>query len=431
MIRSSGSTIGADEKWDSAGSDRVSFVGSSFTLRSRKVFCLFLIISACVACGHSPADVNPSIIFTRIPRVNPGGPLSMGNIAGRVNGPHEGLKVVLYAKSGRWYVQPYADQPFTTIQPDSSWGSPTHLGTDYGAVLVRPGYVAPPVLDNLPSVGGGVIAVAVTEGTPAVWQRWWFRLLAGLLVAAAIVAFYRWRIRRMARQLSVRFEERLAERTRIAQELHDTLLQGLLSISMQIHVAADQLPDESPARATLDQVKGLMAQVIKEGRNTIRGLRSSIQSPNDLVTSFSQIPLELGDKGVNFRLIVEGASVALRPAIRDEVYRIGREALVNALRHSRARNINLHLEYAPDQLRIVLDDDGCGIDSQVLQSGRDGHWGLSGMRERADNIGGKLRIMSRVGGGTDVELRLDSHLAFESAPASLTSKLAAKLQQRE
>jgi len=313
-------------------------------------------------------------------------------------------------------VQPYADQVFTTIKSDSSWSSPTHLGSDYAALLLGPDYVPPAAIDNLPTVGGGVAAVSITEGTPPLWRRWWFRLFAVLLAMSALVAFYRWRMQEMARQLNVRFEERLAERTRIAQELHDTLLQGLLSISMQVHVAVDQLPDDSPARLTLNRVKELMGQVIAEGRNTIRGLRSSVHNPNDLATSFSQIPLELGENSAHFRLVVEGAAVPLRLAIRDEVYRIGREALMNAFRHSRATKINLHFEYATDQLRILVEDNGRGIDSQTLNSGRDGHWGLSGMRERAERIGARLTLMSRVGTGTEVELRVPAHIAFESPP---------------
>src|SRR5262245_17288234 len=185
---------------------------------------------------------------------------------------------------------------------------------------------------------------------------------------------------------------------------------------MQVHVAVDQLPDDSPARLTLNRVKELMGQVIAEGRNTIRGLRSSVHNPNDLATSFSQIPLELGENSAHFRLVVEGAAVPLRLAIRDEVYRIGREALMNAFRHSRATKINLHFEYATDQLRILVEDNGRGIESQTLNSGRDGHWGLSGMRERAERIGARLTLMSRVGTGTEVELRVPAHIAFESPP---------------
>jgi signal transduction histidine kinase len=231
--------------------------------------------------------------------------------------------------------------------------------------------------------------------------------------------------------LSVRFEERLAERTRIAQELHDTLLQSLLSISMQLHVAVDQLPDDSPARKTLNRAMQLMGPVIEEGRNTIRGLRSSIQNPDDLMSSFSQIPRELNDKGINFHAVVEGAPVPLRPAIRDEVYRIGREALTNAFRHSGANNIRLQLEYTTNHLRILVADDGCGISSQVLEFGRGGHWGLLGMRERATKIAGKLRVMSRPGGGTEIELRVPGHVAFESAPSRATFSLLTNLHGRQ
>jgi len=95
---------------------------------------------------------------------------------------------------------------------------------------------------------------------------------------------------------------------------------------------------------------------------------------------------------------------------------------VNAFRHSGAGNIDLHLEYAPKQLRILVQDDGRGIDPQVLQSGRDGHWGLSGMRERAEKIGARVKVLSRAGGGTEVEFRLPSNIAFESHPSNLASK---------
>jgi len=226
---------------------------------------------------------------------------------------------------------------------------------------------------------------------------------------------------RLTQLLNVRFEERLAERTRIAQELHDTFLQGLLSVSMQLQVAADQLPDNSPARATMNRVLEVMGPVIEEGRNTIRGLRSSIENASDLTSSLSRIPEELGKPGVDFRVLVEGVALPLRPTIRDDVYRIGREALLNAVRHSQASKIDLQLEYAPNQLRIVVHDDGCGIDPQALHSGRNGHLGLSVMRERAEKIGARVKVLSRVGGGTEVELRVPSNIAFESKPSSLAS----------
>lgn len=210
-----------------------------------------------------------------------------------------------------------------------------------------------------------------------------------------------------------RSEERLAERTRIAQELHDTLLQGILSVCMQLHVAVDQLPEDAPIRPALNRILQLAGQVVDESRNTLRGLRSSIQSAHDLKHSLSRIPEELGSRGVDFRVVVEGASLPLRPAIRDDVYSIGKEALLNALRHSGASNIEVHLQYETDELLVHVQDNGAGIDPQVVHFGRDGHWGLVGMRERAERIGAKLRVLSRMGGGTEVELRVPSEIAFE------------------
>src|SRR5262249_31432317 len=190
--------------------------------------------------------------------------------------------------------------------------------------------------------------------------------------------------------------EGLAERTRIAQDLHDTLLQGLLSASMQLHVANHNLADDSPAKPMVKRVMELMSQVIDEGRDAVRGLRSTSGNADDLETAFSQIGQQLANGQVkDYRVIVEGKPMQLHPIIRDEVYRIGREALVNAFRHAQAGKIEVELEYAAKNLRIVVRDDGTGIDAHVLESGKDGHWGLSGMRERAENIGARLRVWSR------------------------------------
>jgi signal transduction histidine kinase len=248
---------------------------------------------------------------------------------------------------------------------------------------------------------------------PVYWQTWWFRLSGVFTCILAFAAIYRFRLHQLATQLSVRFEERLAERTRIAQELHDTLLQGFLSASMQLHVAVDRLPADSPAKLSLSRVLELMGQVIDEGRNAVRGLRSSENSSPELEKAFSRIQHELGiDDEVPFRIIVDGEPQPLHPVLRDEVYRIGREALVNAFRHARASTVEVELEYSTNQFRILVRDNGCGIDPHVLQSGREGHFGLPGMRERAERIGARLRVWSRTEAGTEVELTVPSHVAF-------------------
>jgi signal transduction histidine kinase/streptogramin lyase len=249
------------------------------------------------------------------------------------------------------------------------------------------------------------------------WQTWWFELLAVVVVMSAAFFLYRFRLSRATKRLNLRFQERLAERTRIAQELHDTLLQGFLSASMQVHVAADTLPDDSSAKRTLTRALNLMRQVIDEGRNAVRGLRSSQSVSLDLEQAFSRIQQEIAPQDsarVAFRVIVEGERMPLQPLVRDELYRIGREALINAFRHARAQHVELEIKYAPNRFGILVRDDGCGIDSKTLQSGRDGHFGLSGMRERADRIGARFRVMSSASAGTEIQLYVPGSVAFQA-----------------
>lgn len=270
---------------------------------------------------------------------------------------------------------------------------------------------------NSDGLWNGAEATFPFEVQPMWWQTWWFRVSVLLLLGFFILLVYRLRMRQLTQQLNVRFEERLAERTRIAQDLHDTLLQGFLSASMQLHVADDQLSVASPAKPIVGRVLDLMGRVINDGRNAVRGLRLSSTESGDLEQALSRVPQELAiQQEVNFRLVVEGQVRPLHPLIRDEVYRISREALANAFRHSQANGIEVELEYADNQLRVVVRDNGCGIDPHVLSVGRDGHWGLPGMRERAERIGARLKVWSRAEGGTEVELSVPSHVAFPSYP---------------
>ena len=246
---------------------------------------------------------------------------------------------------------------------------------------------------------------------PAFWQTSWFRLVVVATCGGLVFAAYQLRTRQLTRQLNVRFEERLAERTRIAQELHDTLLQGVMSASMQLHSAVDDLPGDTPNRQELERVLLLMNRVSDEGRVAVGGLRT--ESGDDLEQAFCLVQQEYASRnGADFQVTVEGRVRTIHPLIRDEVYRIGREALVNAFRHARAKRIEVELEYSPRQLRVLIRDDGCGVDPNILRAGRDGHWGLPGMRERARRIGGQLTLSSRAASGTEVELLLPASVAF-------------------
>jgi len=251
---------------------------------------------------------------------------------------------------------------------------------------------------------------------PQIWQTWWFRLAALLTAILAVWGIYHLRLRELTAQLNMRFEERLAERTRIAQDLHDTLLQGFLSASMHLHLAVEQLPPDSSERSSLNNVVEKMRKVIDEGRNAVRGLRSGDQIPIDLGQALSMIrqELALGDE-VEFQVAVEGHPIPLHQVLRDEVYRIGREGLVNAFRHSRAKRIEVELVYTRKQFSLLVRDNGCGIEPSIVGEGREGHWGLPGMRERAERIGGQLHVWSSATAGTEIELRVPGHVAYPGA----------------
>jgi signal transduction histidine kinase/ligand-binding sensor domain-containing protein len=296
---------------------------------------------------------------------------------------------------------------------DSGWSEPvpdrrasyTNLG---------PGrYTFHVVARNPDGVWGPGEATIAFDVQRLFWQTWWFEGAIVLASAIIVALLYRWRLERSLQQVNLRFEERLAERTRIAQELHDTLLQGFLSASMQLHVAADQIPADSPAKTSIGRVLGLMSRVIEEGRNAVRGLRSDGSAALDLGQAFSHIEQELpGNENTRFRVAVNGTPRPLHPLLRDEVYRIGREAIMNAFRHSGASQIDVDVDYTARGLRVTVRDNGHGIDPRILQSGRDGHWGLTGMRERTERIGGRITLSSSAAAGTQVELSIPSQVAF-------------------
>jgi signal transduction histidine kinase len=365
-----------------------------------------------------------------------GGTAKMAVIEGYVIGSRPGQKIVLYARSGDWYVQPFTDQQFTKIQSDSTWRNSTHMGTEYAAMLVETDYDPPARTGVLPAKDGAVAAVAVVKGAgrlliPRFWEAWWFRPLGGLACILALLTLHRVQLRKLTRDLNSRFEERLDERIRIAQNLHDTLLQGVLSASMKLHVAVERLPEDSQVKIPLNRVEEMMVQVIEEGQKTVRGLRSITSDYLDLEQAFSHVPNELDlHEQIGYRVIVDGKPRVLHPLIRDEVYRIGRDALVNAFHHSRPRNVEVQLKYAAKQLRILVRDDGPGIDPQASGPQRDGYSELPGMRERVEKIGARLKVNRHPLKGSEVELSVPGRVAFLDQSAKHSLRWLARLSPR-
>jgi ligand-binding sensor domain-containing protein/signal transduction histidine kinase len=310
---------------------------------------------------------------------------------------------------------------------DQRWTDPTTAREAIYTNLESGDYRFRVIASNSEGVWNSAEAIVPFEIEPTVWQSWWLRLSSVLLVAIAVLLFFRLRMLRITSRMKLRFEERLAERTRIAQELHDTLLQGVLSASMQLHVVNDQIPADSSAKPALNRVLGLMGRVTDEGRNAVGGLRTQQNAPLDLGQAFSEVRKEFeGQDEIDFHVLVEGAPRVLHPIIRDEIYSIGREALTNAFRHAKARSIEVELEYAAAGLRVLIRDSGIGFDSQLLRFGREGHWGLSGMRERAKRIGAKFRVLSRPSAGTEVEVSIPREIAYVPATRQGPSKWLGK-----
>ena len=250
---------------------------------------------------------------------------------------------------------------------------------------------------------------------PAFWQTWYFRVLSMLMIAVFASALYRLRLMQVTGRLNRRFQDRLAERTRIAQDLHDTLLQGVISASMQLDVAQDYLPGDSLAKPMLARVLELMRQVTDEGREALRGLRTTHQSLS-MEMMFRGMVSEVRTSSTSRNLVhVQGRPRLLRIAVMDEVYRIGREAYINAVAHAGAKRIEITLLYELRAFRLVVSDDGCGISAGMPAHGPEGHRGLAGMREGAAAVGSDLTIHTRTPGGTDVRLRVPAAIAYADA----------------
>ena len=251
---------------------------------------------------------------------------------------------------------------------------------------------------------------------PAYYQTTWFQASCVAAFLGLVWALYRYRLHQAAREFNVRLEERVGERVRIARELHDTLLQTVQGLMLRLQVVDEMMPP-GKAKEELEQTLEVGDQAILEGRNTVRDLRSPL-STNDLAQAVRALGDELASgSGATFRLVVEGAVRELHPIVRDEFYRIAREALRNAFAHARAKRIEVDITYDDRMLRLRIRDDGGGIPAEILDEGRSGHFGLESMRERAKQIGSKLTIWSGGGTGTEIDVSVAGSVAYSKPSA--------------
>ncbi len=251
---------------------------------------------------------------------------------------------------------------------------------------------------------------------PYLYETASFQLAAATAGCILLIGLYRLRLRQAAARLNARLEERVGERTRIARELHDTLLQSFQGLMLRFQVVNELLPP-GKAKETLESALERADQAIAEGRDAVQDLRSSTAITNDLAQAVRALGDELASHdSATFRLVLEGPARDLHPILRDEVYRIAREVLRNAFRHARARQIEAEITYGESLLRLRIRDDGDGIAPEILEEGRPGHYGLPGIRERAKQIGAKLDIWSGAGTGTEVDLSVPGSVAYEISP---------------
>lgn len=236
-------------------------------------------------------------------------------------------------------------------------------------------------------------------------------LAGGSLIAAALALLAgRWRLREQARRRALaeaEFAAMLAERNRLAREIHDTLAQGLAATAVQLRLAKkSSLNGSTQLGQQLDNAQALVSESLDEARKSIWNMRSQVLETGDLATALGGILQQLcADTGTETRIAVTGPARRLAPAMENNLLRVGQEAITNATRHARAKLIELRLEFAETACCLIVRDNGCGFDPASPPPSAGG-FGLVGMRERAAHVNGELRIVSVPLGGTEIQLRV-------------------------
>jgi len=263
------------------------------------------------------------------------------------------------------------------------------------------------------------------EIPPSFLQSLSFKVICVVLAVALLALLYRIRLRLLMRQVRTRLYERLAERERIARDLHDTFFQAIQGLLLRFNTGTSMLKQDEPARAIFEDALKQSDQVMMGGRELLLDLRTGSGEASNLSEAFVNAEGELRKiRDTDYKVIVQGEPKDLHPVVFEEAYRLGREALVNAFQHSQASLIEAELTYERSGLRLRFRDDGVGLDPKTLREGRrDNHWGLPGMRERAKKMGAQIEIWSRNGAGTEIEVWIPASVAYLSTKKSPSSRL--------
>ena len=277
---------------------------------------------------------------------------------------------------------------------------------------LRPGhYKFQVIAANREGGSSGLPAQVEIQLKPFFWQTKWF-LVAVICVAIGIIVEVTRRFtRRRAERLSMRFQERVAERERIAHQIHDTVIQDLIGATLQLELIGFEMADQPErSKTTLATLAERMRETIARSRDMVSNLHSTAVAQYSLVEVLrhSEAEFRSGPLPV-FDLVSKGELREVHPLIRDEVYRICREALANAFRHANAEYVTVEVRFLPDMLEVEISDDGNGMTEELLQHGRAGHFGLRGMHAHAQRIGATLVIESEPRQGTNVILRVKTH----------------------
>ena len=252
---------------------------------------------------------------------------------------------------------------------------------------------------------------------PYFYQTDWFLILVALLVVLCVWRLHGMRVAQVSARINRGMQERLQERTRIARELHDTLLQGMLGISMEMYASSQQVFAQTSVSSVLGHASQQLREIAEQSRKAVENLRSPSILPDPLE---SMLALALRDMNpptdIKIQINSVGSRLNLRPLVQTEIEQIAREAIFNAVQHSGADTIRLDIMYQPAHFFLSVSDDGCGINQETQKLGRPGHWGIAGMRERAESIGGRLQILPHVPRGTVVELYLRGTASYTQRP---------------